>query len=401
PKGVMVAHRNVTRLFAATREAFGFGPEDVWTLFHSYAFDFSVWEMFGALAHGGRLVVVPYWASREPDAFCELLAREKVTVLNQTPSAFGQLLRSEAFAAEASESALALRLVIFGGEALDPGALKPWFARHGAGHPRLVNMYGITETTVHVTLCDLGEALSGPESGRSAIGRPLSDLRTYVLDGSMQPVPIGVPGELYVGGAGVSRGYLGRPGLSAERFVPDPFGPSGGRLYRTGDLARWRADGTLDYLGRIDHQVKLRGHRIELGEIEAALSGLAGIAQAAVLAREDGLGGRRLVAYVAGEAAGAGEALSAALSAAWRADLARRLPDYMIPSVFVQLERLPLTANGKIDRKALPAPQASRPAGADDEPPRTPAEAILAAIFAEALGLERVGIHGNFFALGG
>ncbi|SFK58258.1 non-ribosomal peptide synthetase [Methylocapsa palsarum] len=325
PKGVMVSHRNVTRLFATTRDAFGFGPDDVFTLFHSCAFDFSVWELWGALLHGGRLVVVPYWTSREPEAFYELLARTGTTVLNQTPSAFRQLLRTQAFAANRG---LSLRLVIFGGEALDSAMLRPWFARHGAAHPRLVNMYGITETTVHVTLRDLdpgGNSGNGDHTA-SGIGRPLADLRVYLLDGGMQPVPEGVAGELYVGGAGLARGYLRRPGLTAERFIPDPFGAPGERLYKTGDLARWDAGGGLDYLGRIDHQVKIRGHRIEPGEIEAALREIEGVRQALVIVREDPLvredlliredllvqddpseaeprGGKSLVAYVAVNAA--------------------------------------------------------------------------------------------------
>ncbi|SFK58268.1 non-ribosomal peptide synthetase [Methylocapsa palsarum] len=423
PKGVMVSHRNVTRLFATTRDAFGFGPDDVFTLFHSCAFDFSVWELWGALLHGGRLVVVPYWTSREPEAFYELLARTGTTVLNQTPSAFRQLLRTQAFAANRG---LSLRLVIFGGEALDSAMLRPWFARHGAAHPRLVNMYGITETTVHVTLRDLdpgGNSGNGDHTA-SGIGRPLADLRVYLLDGGMQPVPEGVAGELYVGGAGLARGYLRRPGLTAERFIPDPFGAPGERLYKTGDLARWDAGGGLDYLGRIDHQVKIRGHRIEPGEIEAALREIEGVRQALVIVREDPLvredlliredllvqddpseaeprGGKSLVAYVAVNAAAPEpQDNDPADQARLRAALERRLPGYMIPAAFVRVDEFPLTSSGKIDRDALPAPGVSG-ATSGYAPPQTPTEEILARIWSEVLGLEQVGTQDNFFALGG
>ncbi|WP_026607771.1 non-ribosomal peptide synthetase [Methylocapsa acidiphila] len=316
PKGVLVSQRNLVRLFAATQE-FGFGPDDVWTLFHSTAFDFSVWEMWGALLHGGRLVVTPYWASRDPEAFYDLLRREKVTVLNQTPSAFRQLLASEAFAAGRRD--LALRLVIFGGEALDPACLLPWLARYGDARPRLVNMYGITETTVHVTQADQDLALAQQrrtqqhaaqqhttqDQAGGLIGRPLPDLSAYLLDDALRPVPQGVEGELYIGGAGLARGYHNRPDLTAERFIPDPFGGAGARLYKTGDRARLREDGRLDYLGRIDLQVKIRGHRVELGEIEAAIRLSPNVEDAVVVQRGDETtdGGGTLVAFVVPKAA--------------------------------------------------------------------------------------------------
>ncbi|HEV2844548.1 MAG TPA: amino acid adenylation domain-containing protein, partial [Thermoanaerobaculia bacterium] len=260
PKGVVVRHGNATRLFSASDRWFGFGPEDVWTLFHSYAFDFSVWEIWGALLYGGRLVVVPYWVSRSPEAFYELLRDERVTVLNQTPSAFQQLT-------QVAETDLALRYVIFGGEALKPASLAPWFERHGDERPRLINMYGITETTVHVTYRPVGKA-----DTVSAVGCPIPDLGAYLLDQALNLVPVGVPGEIFVGGAGLALGYLNRPELTAERFVPNPFGEPGSRLYRSGDLARRLPDGDLEYLGRIYHQLKIRGFRIELGEIESALA---------------------------------------------------------------------------------------------------------------------------------
>jgi amino acid adenylation domain-containing protein len=348
PKGVMVTHRNICRLFAATQDSFAFNKNDVWTLFHSYAFDFSVWEMWGALLHGGRLVIVPYWVSRSPDAFYELLVREGVTVLNQTPSAFRQLCQVDEKSEREVQQSLALRLVIFGGEALDFESLEQWFRDHGDKQPQLVNMYGITETTVHVTERYVRAADIGADAGEeeldleslqqwfrdhgdeqqlvnmsgftettlhiddrnvhsadlaantgSLIGHPISDLRGYVLDRHMELLPTGVPGELYVGGAGVARGYLWRPELSAERFVPDPFTRAGGeRLYRTGDLVRYRAEGELEYLGRVDQQVKIRGFRIEPGEIEWALERHEAVREAVVIASEDVPGEPRLIAYI-------------------------------------------------------------------------------------------------------
>ncbi len=391
PKGVMVEHRNVPRLFAATAPWFGFGAQDVWTLFHSFAFDFSVWEMWGALLHGGRLVVVPAQVARSPQAFYRLLCDQGVTVLNQTPSAFQPLIAAQ------GDSGLAhrLRQVVFGGEALEPGMLQPWFARECNAGTQLVNMYGITETTVHVTYRAL-HADDARHPGRSPIGVPIPDLRLYLLDRHGEPVPVGVAGEIYVGGAGVARGYLNREALTAERFVHDPFaGAPQARMYRTGDLGRWQADGTLDYLGRNDDQVKLRGFRIELGEIEARLGGLPGVQAAAVLARGDGpglSGDRRLVGYYTGEAQDA-EALRAALQAS--------LPDYMVPAAFVHLEALPLTANGKLDRRALPAPEAGAFASRAYEAPADETERTLARLWQALLGVERVGRHDHFFELGG
>jgi amino acid adenylation domain-containing protein len=390
PKGVQVTHGNVLRLFAATEEWFGFGAEDVWTLFHSYAFDFSVWEMWGALLHGGRLVVVPADTGRDPAAFRALLAREGVTVLSQTPSAFRQLVAADAEA----DGELALRWVVFGGEALEPGTLRPWTERHGFDAPRLVNMYGITETTVHVTFRQV--AAGDVEAGRgSPVGVAIPDLRVYVLDRAANPAPEGVPGEMYVGGAGVARGYLGRPGLTAERFVPDPFaGAAGARMYRSGDRARWSADGGLEYLGRADEQLKVRGFRIEPGEVEAAVLAGGGVREAVVVAREDAPGDRRLVAYLVPAAEGAADA------AELRRALHGRLPDHMVPSAFVWLPALPLTANGKLDRRALPAPEGAD-GGREYVAPRTALETVLAGVWAETLRVERVGVHDSFFDLGG
>jgi amino acid adenylation domain-containing protein len=388
PKGVVVSHTGVDRLFTATEPWFGFGAEDVWTLFHSYAFDFSVWELWGALLHGGRLVVVPYWESRSPEDFYCLLRDERVTVLNQTPSAFRQLLWAEEAVLHGDAPDLALRWVIFGGEALEPASLAPWFARHGDERPRLVNMYGITETTVHVTYRPVRAA---DLAKGSLIGEPIPDLAVHLLDASLQPVPIGTPGEIHVGGAGLAQGYLGRPDLTAGRFIPDPFSRrAGARLYRSGDLARRFPDGDLEYLGRIDQQVKIRGFRIELGEIEAALAAQAGVREAVVLAREG-----HLVAYLSGEAAD---------PAVLRQALAERLPDYMLPAAFVFLDALPLTENGKIDRRALPAPEAAGAAIASRVPARDPLERFLAGQFRDVLGLpaeREIGIDEDFFELGG
>ncbi|PRG57035.1 amino acid adenylation domain-containing protein [Burkholderia gladioli] len=389
PKGVMIEHRNVTRLFAATQAWYGFGPQDTWALFHSFAFDFSVWEIWGALLHGGRLVIVPKLTSRSPQACYALLCDTGVTVLNQTPSAFRQLIAAQAESDREHE----LRHVVFGGEALEVGMLRPWYEDARNHDCRLVNMYGITETTVHVTYWPLSAEGSGTPAG---IGRPIPDLSVHVLDANLNPVPIGVAGELCVGGAGVARGYLNQPELTARRFIRNPFSEDAeARLYRSGDLARFLPDGTLEYLGRIDTQVKIRGFRIELGEIEAALSALPGVREALVMAREDEPGEKRLVAYFVADAAHAQHDV-----ADLRAELSRTLPDFMLPAAFVALERFPLTANGKIDRKALP-----RPAQTVDAQqyvaPRTSIEERLAAIWAQVLHLDRVGIHDNFFAVGG
>ncbi|HGN2191931.1 TPA: pyoverdine non-ribosomal peptide synthetase PvdD, partial [Pseudomonas aeruginosa] len=394
PKGTLLTHRNALRLFSATEAWFGFDERDVWTLFHSYAFDFSVWEIFGALLYGGRLVIVPQWVSRSPEDFYRLLCREGVTVLNQTPSAFKQLM-AVACSADMATQQPALRYVIFGGEALDLQSLRPWFQRFGDRQPQLVNMYGITETTVHVTYRPVSEAdLEG--SLVSPIGGTIPDLSWYILDRDLNPVPRGAVGELYIGRAGLARGYLRRPGLSATRFVPNPFpGGAGERLYRTGDLARFQADGNIEYIGRIDHQVKVRGFRIELGEIEAALAGLAGVRDAVVLAH-DGVGGTQLVGYVVADSAEDAERLRESL----RESLKRHLPDYMVPAHLMLLERMPLTVNGKLDRQALPQPDASLSQQAY-RAPGSELEQRIAAIWSEILGVERVGLDDNFFELGG
>ncbi|MFC4051754.1 non-ribosomal peptide synthetase [Actinomadura syzygii] len=381
PKGVVVPHQNVVRLLRSTEGWFGFGPDDVWTLFHSYAFDFTVWELWGSLLYGGRLVVVPYLTSRSPTDFLQLLAAERVTVLNQTPSAFYQLMAADK---DSPEAELALRYIIFGGEALDLGRLEDWYSRHPENAPTLVNMYGITETTVHVSYQMLDRAYAATAAG-SVIGVGIPDLRVYVVDSRLQPVPPGVVGELFVARAGLARGYLNRPALSAERFVADPFGAPGTRMYRTGDLGRWLNDGTLEYLGRADQQVQLRGFRIELGEVQAALTKHESVRDAAVIVRDE-----RLIAYVTGSDMDPAEL---------RRSAAKVLPDYMVPAAVVELDALPLTVNGKLDRNALPDPR--KTAKVSSREPRTTEEEILANLFAEVLGLEGVGVDDGFFDLGG
>jgi amino acid adenylation domain-containing protein len=393
PKGVVITHYNVLRLLQATNHWFHFDERDIWTQFHSYAFDFSVWEIWGALLYGGKLVVVPYWLSRSPENFRELLRQEKVTVLNQTPSAFRQFIEVDNSAPDPHD--LALRLVLFGGEALDFQTLKSWFDRHGDRHPQLVNMYGITETTVHVTyrLIKSDDLLT---SRGSLIGSPIPDLELYVLDQNYDLVPIGVPGEIYVGGAGLGRGYLDRPEMTAERFIPNPFSlVAGSRLYRSGDLGRYLSDGNLEYRGRLDAQVKIRGYRIELGEVESVLGRHAAVREVVVILRGESPDEQRLVAYVVPrDDLPTVSELSGYLKS--------KLPEYMVPSAFVFLNALPLTPNGKRDYRRFPDPDQSRPAQeCSFVAPRTPVEESLAQIWSEVLEVEQVGVQDNFFALGG
>jgi amino acid adenylation domain-containing protein/non-ribosomal peptide synthase protein (TIGR01720 family) len=404
PKGVTVTHGNVVSLFAGTRADFNFNERDVWTLFHSYAFDFSVWEIWGALLHGGRLVVVPLDVTRSPDAFNALCRAQQVTVLNQTPSAFRQFMRADE-QVDDDKRALALRWIVFGGEFLAPGSLKPWFDRHGNRDGRLVNMYGITETTVHVTYRPLTSEDVEVWSQASPIGRPIPTLELYALDRHLNPVPMGAAGEAYVGGSGLAQGYLARPELTADRFVPNPFTRNpGARLYKTGDRVRYQGDGQFQILGRLDRQVKVRGFRIELGEIEAALVHHPDVREAVVIERSDTVNDRvssipsdtRLVAYIVPnlrKSLGADEL---------RQFLKKTLPEHMVPAAFVTLNSLPLTSSGKVDLRALPAPGRVRPhLGEAYVGPRTEVEEILSLIWAEVLGLQQVGVHDNFFSLGG
>ncbi|MFF2044556.1 amino acid adenylation domain-containing protein [Kitasatospora sp. NPDC058170] len=381
PKGVAVAHEHVSRLMASGREHFAFGPDEVWTLFHSYAFDWTVWELWGALLHGARLVVVPYLTSRSPEEFARLLDDERVSYLCLTPSALRQL---EPVLRRSPRALPALKWIMLGGEALDPAVVQRWFDLDPLPPARLCNLYGITETTVHVTTHDVAGSAAGFE--RSLIGAPMPHLTALVLDDWLRPCPAGRPGELYIGGGSLAHGYWGRPGLTAGRFVADPYGPPGARLYRTGDVARRLADGGLEYVGRADFQVKLRGFRIELGEIENALSAHPDVDACVVTVHDD-----RLAAYVTGRE-----------PADVRAFLGRTLPEYMVPASVTVLDALPLTVNGKVDRAALPAP-GLRVASAGDGhvDPRTPDEEAFAAVWSQVLGVEGIGVHDDFFHLGG
>ncbi len=390
PKGVAVSHRNVAALFAGTASRFEFGPDDVWTMFHSSAFDFSVWELWGPLLHGGTLVVVEPETARDPERMLDLLVRERVTVLNQTPSAFYPLIEAD----NRIRPELALRYVIFGGEALDLTRLALWYQRHEVDSPRLVNMYGITETCVHVSHRALERADTAATD--SLIGGPIPGLRIHLLDNNLQPVPAGVVGEMYIAGGQVARGYIGRPGLTSTRFVANPFDAAGERLYRSGDLAMWTETGELVYLGRSDQQVKIRGYRIELGEVESALAALPGVANAAADIRHDDTGRARLIGYLVSS-----DNLDIAAA---HGELAQRLPDYMVPSALITLDTLPLTVNGKLDRKALPAPETvTAPPPATTRAAAVEAHdtaAQLAALCTEILGTA-VGRDDDFFTAGG
>jgi len=390
PKGCLVMHNNVVRLMRSTEAWFDFNENDVWTLFHSFAFDFSVWEMWGSLLYGGKLVVVPYLESRSPEAFRRLLQQESVTILNQTPSAFRQLIRADQEFADK----LSLRTIIFGGEALELQSLKPWIEKYGDKSPRLINMYGITETTVHVTYRPIFKEDIEQNRG-SVIGVQIPDLSIYILDDALEPTPLGVPGEIYVGGMGVSRGYLNRATLTAQRFIPNPYSQKpGARLYRTGDLARRLSNGDIEYLGRRDLQVKVRGFRIELGEIEAALAAIPQVTEATVIVYSQTPDDKRLVAYIVPN----GQADKNEL----RTALKERLPDYMIPAAFMFIDAMPLTAQGKINRQALPIPDWNQASNRRSfTPPQTDAEKVICQVWEKVLGLEGIGIEDNFFDLGG
>ncbi|HEX8273583.1 MAG TPA: non-ribosomal peptide synthase/polyketide synthase, partial [Longimicrobiaceae bacterium] len=372
PKGVMVPHRGVPNLAYAQARRFGIDGTSRVLQFASPAFDAAVAELFDALLIGATLVLAPREELLPGPGLLGTLRRGRVTVATLPPSVLALLPADEL---------PELRTVVSAGEAVDAATVERWSGGHA-----FVNAYGPTETTVCAT-----SARCEADGRAPAIGRALENVRAYVLDAAGGPAPVGVPGELYVGGVGVARGYLGRPGLTAERFVPDPFGgETGARLYRTGDRVRWRADGELEYLGRLDEQVKIRGFRIEPGEIEAALSAHAQVREARVVAWEDAPGEKRLVAYVVGGAE----------ADELREQLRRSLPEYMVPAAFVGLESIPLTPNGKLDRKALPAPDFAAGAGRFVAP-RTPAEEVLAGIWAETLRLETVGVETSFFELGG
>ncbi|MFJ1741353.1 amino acid adenylation domain-containing protein [Streptomyces microflavus] len=386
PKGVVVPHSAVATLLANTRPDMGFGPDDVWVQFHSFSFDFAVWELWGALAHGGELLVPEYGLTRSPVDFHRLVQERGVSVLNQTPSAFYQFIEADL---HADRPATALRRVIFGGEALDLGRLRGWVERHGTGAPELVNMYGITETTVHVTHRVLTDEDFAGSTDISPIGGPIPGLATYLLDDRLRPVPPGRVGAIYVAGDQVSLGYLGRPGLTASRFVANPFAGDGSRMYHTGDLARRTLDGELQFAGRADDQVQLKGFRVELGEVEGAIRELDGVVDVAVTVADSG---DHLVAHIVGAAPAD---LTVRLSA--------KLPVHMVPGRVLPVDSLPLTVNGKLDRKAL-----TERAAQQDGPPDTTggsdapsALTALVGIFAETLPGASVDADTDFFGAGG
>ncbi|HJX28153.1 MAG TPA: amino acid adenylation domain-containing protein, partial [Thermoanaerobaculia bacterium] len=389
PKGVQIAHRTIVHLAETAGRLLSHEGQEVWTMFHSYAFDLSVWEMWVCLAHGGTLVVVPVDVARDPVALHDLLAREGVTVLHQTPAALRQLVQVwEEGVRDPAE--LRLRRVACGGEALPGTLVEKLFTIFGPDL-QVWNLYGPTEVTVWGTAHPVGTA----DLRRAAIplGRPLPDARVYVLDPGGNPAPYGVAGEICIGGFGPTRGYASQPALTAEKVVPDPFSPfsdlPGARMYRTGDLGRRRADGHLEFVGRIDFQVKVRGFRVELREIEVALASHPRVRQAVVLLR-----GTSLVACVAAEGVGAADL---------REQVGRSLPAYMVPSAFVILPALPLTPNGKVDRHALARiePAGAEAPATDLQGPRTPAEEIVADAWREVLGIERIDVHQSFFDAGG
>ncbi len=384
PKGVMVEHKNVVRLFYNDKFQFDFGLNDVWTMFHSHCFDFSVWEIYGALLFGGKLIIIPKLLAMDTVAYLKVLKEEKVTILNQTPSAFYNLSREEQLSPDVS---LNLRYVIFGGEALSPAKLEPWRRRYP--NVKLINMFGITETTVHVTYKELGEYEIAHNI--SSVGKPIPTLSVYILDKYQKLVPKGITGELYVGGAGVARGYLGKRELTGERFIQNPYDLEE-RLYRSGDLGRVLPSGDIEYLGRIDHQVKIRGFRIELGEIENALLRHENVKECIVIAKED-KGDKYLCAYVVCGKEFDKDELRSYLSAI--------LPDYMVPSYYIVIEKLPLNSNGKIDLKSLPSLEYN--AGSEYIAPSNEIEEKLVDIWSEILNLSPniIGVNTNFFYLGG
>ncbi|MCY1013674.1 amino acid adenylation domain-containing protein [Nannocystis pusilla] len=379
PKGVLNTHRGLDNRLRWMQRTYGLSTSDAILQKTPLSFDVSGWELWWPLLEGARMVIAAPEGHKDPRYLAALIATAGVTVIHFVPSMLGVFLA----ATEPRERA-SLRLVFASGEAL-PGHLRDaWYA---GNRGELHNLYGPTEAAIDVT----SHACRPDESGPVPIGRPIDNTRTYVLDAALRPVAVGVAGELYLSGVQLARGYLGRPGLTAERFVPDPFSEPGARMYRTGDLARLRDDGAIEFLGRIDHQVKIRGFRIELGEIEAALAAHSSVRDCVVVAREDATGDKRLVAYVVGDDLAMSEL---------RGSLGASLPDYMVPSAFVFLDALPLNPNGKVDRKALPSPETTRAAEACVAP-RTDLERALVAIWEDLLEARPIGVDDDFFALGG
>ncbi|OPY27897.1 MAG: Acetyl-coenzyme A synthetase [Methanobacterium sp. PtaU1.Bin242] len=384
PKGVMIEHQNVIRLFNDSIP-FDFNENDVWTMFHSYCFDFSVWEMYGALLHGAKLIIVPQLTAKDTKKFLNLLKEEKVTILNQTPTAFYNIIKEEQ---KNNEKEFELKYVVFGGEGLKPIMLKDWKKKYP--ETKLINMYGITETTIHVTYKEIKE--QEIRLNTNNIGEALPTDNTYIMDQNMKLVPVGVAGELYIGGKGVARGYLNNPELTKQKFTLNPY-KTEEILYKSGDIAKVLPNGEMEYLGRKDHQVKIRGYRIEPGEIESRLLEHPQIKETIVIAKENMSGNKYLCTYYVGN-----EELT---TTQLREYLSTALPDYMIPSHFIKLEKMPLNLNGKIDRKALPEPDGSISTDTEYVAPRNEFEELLVEIWKEVLGVKKVGIEDNFFDLGG
>lgn len=388
PKGVLVEHHNVVRLFRSCEQIFEFGHDDVWTLFHSYAFDFSVWEIWGALFYGGKLIIVPFIISRSPEDFYYLLFREEVTILNQTPSAFYSLIEH----CINSKKTLALRYIIFGGEALEPRKLKPWIEFYGDQMPQLINMFGITETTVHTTYRKIVE--KDCSSYTSPIGKALPDMSTFVVNEKMQPLSVGEIGELIICGPGVVRGYLNNKELTCERFISSLGSiKNKKRLYRSGDLVKQLDDGELEYIERRDNQVKIRGFRIELGEIEERLESHELIKAAVVTLQNEGEK-KYLVCYLL-----TASTKSKQLIKVIRDYLAEELPDYMLPVAYKVLRNFPINLNGKLDRNALPKVKISTVESF--RAPKSSVQKILCKIWQDIINIRNVGIDDNFFAIGG
>jgi amino acid adenylation domain-containing protein len=391
PKGVMVPHEALHNHMQWMQERFAMGADDRVLQKTSFSFDASVWEFYAPLLAGGCLVLAQPGGQRDRDYLLESLGREAITVLQLVPTQLQMLVETEGLA-----TCRSLRRVYCGGEALSMELVRrmyelaPWM--------KLYNLYGPTEATIDAVYA---ECAATGDLGMACIGRPIANLRAYVLDEGMEAVPVGVRGELYLGGMGLARGYMNGAEQTAERFVPDRFSGEGGeRLYRTGDVVRWRTGGQMEFLERIDDQVKIRGHRIELGEIEAVLMQHDAVGRAVVVAREGAGGNKRLVAYYT-RAQKRNRGKRVVGPGVLRIYLAGRLPEHMVPAAYVQMELLPFTPNGKLDRKALPVPQEDAYAVASYEAPAGEAETALAGIWAELLKIERVGRHDNFFALGG
>ncbi|WP_185964339.1 non-ribosomal peptide synthase/polyketide synthase [Aliikangiella marina] len=392
PKGVLIEHRNVIALFESTRSMFKFSEDDQWTLFHSIAFDFSVWEIWGALFHGGTVHIISKDSAQNPELFYDLLASRNITILNQTPSVFHRIIEVDAI----KKSKLSLRKIIFGGEALDTQKLVPWFKRHGDKKPSLVNMYGITETTVHVTYKDLQKSDVNTRSN-SAIGKQLPHLRIYLLDKNLSLVPDGVVAEIYVAGEGLARCYLNQPELTKERFIHNPYVKTE-RLYKTGDLARRLSDGNLEFVGRADEQVKIRGYRIELGEIEAKINSHSDVVESVVIVSDSNIGEKSLIAYVV-----LNDGQEFDYATRLRKYLHAHIPQYMIPDAFINIDNLPVTANGKVNKDALPIAELSSYSETGYLPPNSENEKKMVALWSKHLNypIERLSLNANFFALGG